>query len=67
MQLTINGQSVEVPDSCRTIQELLTHLQLDQKIVVIEHNRRILNKSDHAASKLTNGDLIEMVHFVGGG
>lgn len=67
MQLAINGEFVEVPDSCRTIRELLAHLRLDGKIVVVEHNGRILNKNEHDAADLADQDRIEMVHFVGGG
>jgi len=67
MRVTINGDLQEVPDTCATIRDLLAHLQLDQKIVVVEHNRRILQKEDHASSELKEGDQIELVHFVGGG
>lgn len=67
MNLHINGQSIEVPNKIGTIQALLEHFQLDQKVVIIELNQSILDKAEHAQTSITDGDRIEIVHFVGGG
>lgn len=67
MKLHINGQSVEVPDTIRTIEELLAHFELQEKMLVVEHNQNILQKEDHEKTALSAGHKIEIVHFVGGG
>lgn len=66
-ELIINGDPVQVPESVTTVAQLLAHFGLDQKVVIVEINRSILEKSAHAETNVTNGDRIEMVHFVGGG
>ncbi|MDQ0891104.1 sulfur carrier protein [Paenibacillus sp. V4I9] len=67
MKLHINGQSVDIPDSIRTIDELLAHFELSEKMLVVEHNENILQKEDHVKAELSAGHKIEIVHFVGGG
>jgi sulfur carrier protein len=65
--LTINGEKQNVPDTLATVRQLLEYLQLADRIVVVEINRNILQKEQHAITKLADGDTIELVHFVGGG
>ncbi|MCA1030835.1 sulfur carrier protein ThiS [Bacillus timonensis] len=67
MELMINGDYVEVPSHVKTIADLLTHFSLDQKVVIVEHNRDILEKGNHQETVLSDRDKIEIVHFVGGG
>ncbi|GAB7387201.1 sulfur carrier protein ThiS [Bacillaceae bacterium] len=66
MRLTINGEIHEL-ENVTTVQELLEHFQLQNKLVIVEHNRTILEKGQHAQVKLADGDQLEIVHFVGGG
>ncbi|KFM98554.1 thiamine biosynthesis protein ThiS [Bacillus clarus] len=67
MNLKINGKQIEIPASVKTVAELLTHLGLDKKIVVVERNKDILQKDDHQDTSVFDGDQIEIVTFVGGG
>jgi sulfur carrier protein len=67
MNLVINSDAVQVPDSIKTVDELLAHFKLDKKVAIVELNAEILEKSKHAETKLANGDIVEIVHFVGGG
>ena len=67
MTLTINGKTLTVPDAIFKVSDLLTHLGLDKKVTIVEVNHEIIDKSMHAEQKLTNGDRVEIVHFVGGG
>ncbi|AJS59288.1 sulfur carrier protein ThiS [Paenibacillus sp. IHBB 10380] len=68
MKLQINGEQVEVPDTqVTTITDLLTHFGLDNKVVIVECNQQILEKSSHSETLLSDGDRVEIVHFVGGG
>ncbi|PGM89237.1 sulfur carrier protein ThiS [Bacillus cereus] len=67
MNLKINGNQMEVPASVKTVAELLVHLELDNRIVVVERNKDILQKDDHKDTSVFDGDQIEIVTFVGGG
>ena len=51
-----------------TLGDLLRSLELDPRLVVVEHNRVILRDRERYASlALGRGDTLEIVHFVGGG
>jgi sulfur carrier protein len=65
--LQINGRKVDVPESVSTVEQLLSHLGLEGKIVVVEKNNEILEKSMHQGASVFDGDQIEIVTFVGGG
>lgn len=67
MNIIINGDTQTVPDHIETVQQLLTYLHLQDRIVVVEINRTILQKDAHAATPVREGDIFELVHFVGGG
>lgn len=67
MKLTINGELLEVPETVKTVSGLLQHFQLDQKVVIVERNAEILEKAEHTDTRISGGDKIELVHFVGGG
>jgi len=65
--ITVNGDSRDIPAGS-TITSLLTSLELDPRLVVVERNREILRDRDsYGHIELTDGDTIEIVHFVGGG
>ena len=64
--ITVNGDERETVDG-RTIADLLADLGLNPRLVVVEHNRVILERTTLAEVKLHAGDVLELVHFVGGG
>jgi len=66
MKLTLNGESREVPDGL-TVRGLVEHLGLTEGPVAVERNRDVVPRSAHAETPLADGDVIEVVHFVGGG
>ena len=66
MQLTVNGEPQEVPEGL-SIRGLIEHLGLTDGPVAVEKNREIVPRAEHAATPLTSGDVLEIVHFVGGG
>ena len=67
MNLQINGEQVKVPETIQTIADLIQHFEIKNPVFIVEHNENILEKDDHAATKVTDGDKIEFVQFVGGG
>ena len=66
MRVVINGDPREVPAPL-TLAGLLDHLGLDPRLVVVEHNRAIVRRGTLAAVPVAEGDVLELVHFVGGG
>ncbi|MFH5181514.1 sulfur carrier protein ThiS [Paenibacillus sp. TAB 01] len=66
MELVINGEARTVTDAA-TVADLLVQFKLEQKILVIELNRDIIERTDYEQTRLNDGDRIEIVHFVGGG
>jgi thiamine biosynthesis protein ThiS len=64
--ISLNGTAREIPVPC-TLGELLTQLDLDRRIVVVEHNRIIIRRDTLDGVSLAAGDMVEIVHFVGGG
>jgi thiamine biosynthesis protein ThiS len=66
VQLTINGdiRTIAPADS---VEHLLRQLELDPRAVVVELNREIIRRADLDRTPVTEGDVVEIVHFVGGG
>ena len=65
MNLHLNGEPRELPDGT-TIHSLLAQLKLTPDKVAIELNRRLV-RSEKYDTPLKDGDVIEVVTFVGGG
>jgi thiamine biosynthesis protein ThiS len=63
--VTVNGSAREVTGS---LSDLLESLSLDARSVVVEHNGTILrDRASLPSIALAEGDVVEIVHFVGGG
>ncbi len=66
MRIQLNGESFELPDG-QTVANLLERLDLTGKRVAVELNLDIVPRSQHAATALSEGDQVEVVHAIGGG
>ena len=66
LAVTVNGEARRVPGPA-TLLELLGHLGLDPRTVVVELNREIVRRPRLGEVALADGDTVELVHFVGGG
>jgi sulfur carrier protein len=66
MQVIVNGAPCDVPDAL-TVTGLLAHLGLTEGPVAVEINREIVPRAEHAEHAVHAGDVLEIVHFVGGG
>ena len=64
MAITVNGKQMEL---FGTIQQLLVHFRLENRIVIVEVNKDIVMKENYETTSLSHGDVVEIVHFVGGG
>jgi sulfur carrier protein len=66
MNLTVNGEArgfAGVVD----VAGLVDVLGLDARKVAVERNLEIVPRSAYARTRLSDGDRIEIVHFIGGG
>ena len=63
--ITLNGEPRQT--SARTIADLVRELELEPAKVAVERNREIVPRSTLQDVLLTDGDVLEIVHFVGGG
>ena len=66
MNVFINQNAVQLPDGA-TVADLLVQLQLTGRRVAVELNLDIVPRSQHASRQLQPGDVLEVVHAIGGG
>lgn len=66
MQITVNGESKNVPDGL-TVRQLIETLGLTDGPVAVERNREVVPRAAHLTTALAEQDTIEIVHLVGGG
>ncbi len=66
MRIVLNGESVETATES-TVGMLLQQLGISRERVAVELNADIVPKGDYEKRLLSDGDKIEIVHFVGGG
>ncbi len=66
IRIKVNGESKEFKTTL-TVAELLLELSLQKEKVVVERNLEILSRDELSKAVLSDGDELEIVHFVGGG
>lgn len=64
--ITINGEQKNF-ESSLSVAEVLEQLAVDPEMVVIEHNRTIINRQDFDKTMCQDNDKLEIVRFMGGG
>ncbi len=66
MQITLNGDPAELPGPL-SVQALLERLQIDPRLVAVEHNRVVVKRARYPDTIIVEGSEVEIVNFVGGG
>ncbi|MGH6746092.1 sulfur carrier protein [Novosphingobium sp. PhB57] len=66
LSLTVNGEPRRVAPGS-SIADLVSGIGLDPRKVAVERNGEIAPRSTLADVLLADGDVLEIVHFVGGG
>ena len=64
--ITLNGDSVEIAAPL-TVSGLLAQLDIDPRRVAVELNLTVLKRTTFDTTSVQEGDVIEIVNFVGGG
>ena len=66
IEVRINGDDREIPPDL-SVTGLLEWLDLNPSLIVVERNREILDRGRYGEVCIERGDVLELVHFVGGG
>ena len=65
MQIFLNGEPKECPSG--SLAQLISQLGMKDDRVAVELNREIVPRAHWSDTELSDGDRLEIVHFVGGG
>ena len=66
MEIVVNGSARSVRE-WSSVLDLLAELALEPERVAIELDREILKRDSWPETRLSGGERLEIVHFVGGG
>lgn len=66
IKVQLNGDTRELRAGMM-VTDLLAELGLHPRLIVVEHNREILDREAYSQTEVRDGDALELVHFVGGG
>ena len=66
MTIQLNGEPFDIAGPV-TIGALLAALNIDPRIVAVEHNVVVIKRQHYDDTFIKDGDEVEIVRFVGGG
>lgn len=66
MKILVNGENKELTEET-TLEELIRQLGVRKETVVAEVNLQIIQADKRSETKLSDGDQVELIQFVGGG
>jgi thiamine biosynthesis protein ThiS len=66
LTIRLNGEPYDIAGPV-TISALLAALNIDPRIVAVEHNVVVVKRQQYDETMLREGDEVEIVRFVGGG
>ena len=61
----ING--CEQAANGKTVVDIINEMNIDIRTIAVELNEEIVSKGDYDSTTLKDGDVLEVVSFVGGG
>ena len=65
-KIQINGRKINIKQKIN-VSDLLKKYKLDKKKIALELNGEIIPKQMYKKKFVKNADIIEIVHFIGGG
>lgn len=66
IKIFINGENKELSENLN-LDQLLKQFSLPTERVAIELNKEVIRRKDWSETEISEGDKLEIVHFVGGG
>ncbi len=67
MQIIINGDTYDDLKADMSVLDLLSQLGLPKAKIAVECNQEIVPKSGYTTVILQDGDILEIITFIGGG
>jgi thiamine biosynthesis protein ThiS len=64
--IIVNGNETDLPGGSR-VTDLIAKLGLSPERLAVEINRKVIRRASWDSTTLSEGDRVEIVHFVGGG
>ena len=65
-KIKLNGRKITIKTGS-SISEILKKYKLDNSKIAVEYNGKIIQKSNYSKKYLKKNDILEIVHFIGGG
>ncbi len=66
MRVTVNGDVRELRDGV-TVEEFVRELGFAARRIAVEVNLDVLPRAEYVTRRLREGDVVEIVQFIGGG
>jgi sulfur carrier protein len=66
MKITCNGETKEITSNT-TLVNFIKEMELNPDTVVAECDGRIINRDEYDSLVLQDGNVLELIRFVGGG
>ena len=66
IRVQINGETRELAGPV-SLDEFLRSREIDARFVVVEHNGEVVRRGTYSGVTLNAGDVLEIVHMMGGG
>ena len=67
MTFFINGEKRQLTVDPPTLESLFNVLSISPKMKIVELNKTLYRESDFCSTHLKDGDVVEIVQFIGGG
>ena len=64
-KIQLNGKKIAIKSNI-SLMALLKKYRLNKKRIAVEHNGKIIPKTNYSKKFIKNKDKIEIVHFIGG-
>lgn len=66
ISITVNGDAKQV-SAGSTVADLVAEMAPAGQRIAVELNLEIVPKAEHGSTQLNSGDVLEVVHAIGGG
>lgn len=67
MQLKVNGKDQELASGTNTAANLLDELNIKRERVAVVINENVVRRADLETTRISDGDVVEIITMVGGG
>ena len=67
--MTVNGENIPLHTigGEQTLAGFIAHMKLSPKRIAVERNGHLVGSSAFATTQLADTDVLELIHYVGGG